>query len=54
MHILWGCLIAGAGLFMLVCGLTRSEFLIYRLMAARSKMLWGETCTGFIRSSASS
>ena len=42
MHVLWGCLIAAAGLFMLVCGLLRSEFAVYRLMAARSRMLWGE------------
>lgn len=42
MHVLWGSLTAAAGLFMLVCGLRKSEFVVYRLMAARSKVLWGE------------
>ena len=42
MHILWGCLIAAVGLFMVICGSTKSEFVIYRLMVARSKILWGE------------
>lgn len=42
MHELWGMLMAAAGLFMLVCGTTKSEFIIYRLMVARSRILWGE------------
>ncbi len=42
MHILWGILMVAAGLFMLVCGHSRSEFIIYRLMVARSRRLWGE------------
>jgi len=42
MHILWGCLIAVVGLFMAICGSTKSKFVIYRLMVARSKILWGE------------
>lgn len=42
MHILWGCLITIAGLFMLICGISKSDFGIYRLMVARSKILWGE------------
>ena len=47
MHILWGCLIAAVGLFMLICGSTKSEFIIYRLMAARSRILWGENVHRF-------
>ncbi|MEO2027922.1 MAG: hypothetical protein ABGZ23_18780 [Fuerstiella sp.] len=31
-----------AGLFMLVGGTLKSEFIIYRLMVARSRLLWGE------------
>ena len=27
---------------MLVCGRLKSEFIIYRLLAARSRILWGE------------
>jgi len=42
MHPLWGILIIIAGLFLLVCGSLKSEFFIYRLIVARSKMLWGE------------
>ena len=42
MHVLWGVLMAAAGLFMLACGTARSEFIIYRLMVQRSRVLWGE------------
>lgn len=42
MHILWGSMIVVAGLFMLVCGSLKSKFIIYRLMVARSRILWGE------------
>ena len=42
MHILWGNLIIAVGLFMVVCAILRSQFVIYRLMVARSKILWGE------------
>jgi uncharacterized membrane protein len=47
MHILWGALIVVAGLFMLVCGCLKSKFIIYRLMVARSKILWGENVHRF-------
>ena len=30
------------GLFMLVCGTLKSEFIIYRLMVVRSRILWGQ------------
>lgn len=39
---LWGILIVLAGLFLLVCGRLRSDFIIYRLIVARSKVLWGD------------
>ena len=42
MHVLWGILLVAAGLFLLVCGSLRSELFIYRLVVARSKILWGE------------
>jgi len=42
MHLLWGTLVILAGLFLLVCSSLKSEFFIYRLLVARSKMLWGE------------
>ena len=47
MHVLWGILIVLAGLFMLVCGSLKSKFIIYRLMVARSKILWGENVHRF-------
>ena len=42
MHTLWGTLMIAAGLFMLVCGTLKGDFIIYRLMVARSRLLWGE------------
>ena len=47
MHVLWGCLIAAVGLFLFVSGTTRSEFVVYRLLVARSKLLWDEPVHGF-------
>ena len=47
MHILWGCLIVAVGLFLFVSGATKSEFVVYRLLVARSKILWGERVHGF-------
>ncbi|MFC1927559.1 hypothetical protein ACFLW7_03170 [Chloroflexota bacterium] len=47
MHLLWGVLIVLAGLFLLVCGRLRSDFIIYRLIAARSKVLWGDNTYRF-------
>ncbi len=42
MHLLWGILMAAVGLFMLISGTLKSEFIIYRLMVARSRILWGQ------------
>jgi uncharacterized membrane protein len=47
MSILWGCLIAAIGLFLFVSGTMKSQFLIYRLLVARSKILWGARVHGF-------
>ena len=47
MHLLWGILIVVAGLFLLVCGTLKSEFLVYRLIVARSQLLWGENTHRF-------
>lgn len=47
MHIVWGSMIMAAGLFMLICGSLKSKFIIYRLMVARSKILWGENVHRF-------
>ncbi len=42
MNPLFGLLFAAIGLFMLICGLTKTNFIVYRLMVARSRLLWGE------------
>lgn len=35
------------GIFMLVCGRLKSQFFLYKLMVARSKVLWGENVHWF-------
>ena len=47
MNILLGCLIVAVGLFLFVSGTTKSEFVVYRLLVARSRILWGERVHGF-------
>jgi len=42
MHVLWGILIVLAGLFLLTSSTLGSEFIMYRLLVYRSKILWGE------------
>jgi len=40
MDILWSMLIIIAGVLLLIGGTLKSDFIIYRLMVARSKILW--------------
>ncbi|AIU69299.1 hypothetical protein TEU_02485 [Thermococcus eurythermalis] len=47
MNQIWGVVMAAVGLFMLVSGVTRSNFVVYRLLVARSKMFWGENVHRF-------
>ena len=42
MHVLWGSLMAILGLCMLAFATTRSQFIVYRMLVARSRILWGE------------
>jgi len=39
MHLLWGTLIVLAGLFLLISSSKKSDFIVYRLIVARSKIL---------------
>ena len=39
---IWGLLMSAAGLYMLACGTLKTEFIVYRLMVARSRVLWGD------------
>ena len=47
MSLLWGILIVIAGMFLLICGTLRSEFIIYKLLVARSKKLGGDNTHRF-------
>jgi len=47
MNILWGCLSAAVGMFLFLSGTVKSQFVVYRLLVARSKILWGERVHGF-------
>ena len=49
MHTLWGSLVATIGVFMFVCGCLQSNFIIYRLLVARSKLLWGKNVHKFFQ-----
>ena len=42
MQILWGSLMFAIGILMLVCGTLKTEFILYRLLVARSRMALGE------------
>lgn len=42
MSVFWGGLMIAAGLFLLICGRVKSEFVVYRILMARSKIIWGE------------
>ena len=37
---IWGIVLSIVGLFFLISGLIKSDFFIYRLFVARSKILW--------------
>ena len=47
MHWFWGTLMAIIGLLMLVCGTVKSDFVVYRLLVARSRILWGDAVHRF-------
>ena len=42
MQILWGILLIIVGAFLLISASMKSEFIIYRLLVNRSKILWGD------------
>jgi len=39
----------GVGVFFLVCASTQTEFVLYRLCVARSRMLWGDNVHRFFQ-----
>ena len=42
MSYVWGGLIVAVGIFMFVSAVTKSEFVVYKLLTARSRILWKE------------
>ena len=48
MNIIWGILTIIIGLFMLVSSIMKSEFIIYKLLVARAKILWGKNAHNFL------
>ena len=42
MNVLWGIVLMAIGVSFLYWGSTESRFVVYRLLAARSRILWGE------------
>ena len=40
MELLWGILMALVGSFLLVSATLRNDFVVYRLLVARSRLLW--------------
>ena len=47
MNIIWGLIIAMAGALFITWGRTKSDFSLYRLLVARSQVLWGDRVHGF-------
>ena len=42
MNVLWGIVMTTIGVLFVYWGSTASDFFVYRLLAARSRVLWGE------------
>lgn len=47
MEVLWGILIILAGLFLSISGSVKSNFIVYRLFVARSRIIWGDNVHRF-------
>jgi len=41
-NVLWGIVMMAIGVLFVYWGTTQSNFVVYRLLAARSRVLWGE------------
>ena len=47
MNNLWGIPIILIGLYLFISALIKSEFIIYKLLCARSKIIWGDNVHKF-------
>ena len=45
--IIWGIIMSAIGLFFTISGWKESQFPIYRLLVARSEILWGDNTHRF-------
>lgn len=48
MNFLWGMLMLVVGLYMFISAKGKSEFIIYKLLYARSSKLWGDNTHTFL------
>ncbi len=46
---LWGFMIASTGVLFVVWGTTQSEFVVYRMLVGRTRVLWGDRVHTFYR-----
>ena len=51
MHLVWGVLTIVIGILMFIGGVTESKFVLYRLLVARSRGLWGRHVHRFYQAS---
>ncbi len=47
MNIIWGLIISMVGALFITWGRTKSDFGLYRLLVARSRILWGDRVHSF-------
>jgi len=44
---IWGYVIVAIGFLMFLGGFTKTDFAVYRILAARSRILWGDHVHSF-------
>jgi len=42
MNVVWGIVMTLIGIFFSISGILKSEFIIYKILVSRSRLLWGE------------
>jgi hypothetical protein len=50
MNVIWGLIIAAVGALFITWGHTKSDFGLYRLLVARSRILWATESTASTKS----
>ena len=48
MNILWGSLMLLIGIFLFISAIKKSNFILYKVFVARSKILWGKNVHIFL------